>query len=75
MGLGIFAVGGGGPKDVLGGCFGGFLGAFDDRFAGRLFLSDLGLGVAPPYFSSNCWVESYFVAALSFSIVFTRSVC
>lgn len=32
-----------------------------------------GAGVAPPYFSRSCWVELYFVAVLSLSIVLVRS--
>lgn len=29
----------------------------------------------PPYFSRSCWVELYFVAALSLSIVTSLSFC
>ena len=35
----------------------------------------LGFGAAPPYFSSSSWVELYFVAAFSLSMVFVRSFC
>lgn len=40
-------------------------------FSSSLFDGD-GLGDSPPYFSSNCWVELYLVAALSFSMVVSR---
>lgn len=53
--------------EVLFGCFWTF-----GPFGAAGFL---GFGVAPPYFSSNSCVELYFVAALSFSIVFVLSAC
>lgn len=37
------------------------------------FSFGFGAGVAPPYFSRSCWVELYFVAVLSLSIVLVRS--
>lgn len=66
-GLGIFAVKGG-PIDVLPLC--GFS-AFGVLGAEGFF----GFGGAPPYFSSSSWVESYFVADFSFSMVLVRSAC
>ena len=39
------------------------------------WLLDFGFEGVPPYFSSNCCVVLYFVAALSLSIVVSRCFC
>ena len=70
----MLAVGGGGPRDVrpLFGRWGLFNGDIKEPARAResMSLDFLGLeGVTPPYFSRRCWVELYFVAALSLSIV------
>lgn len=67
----MFAVGGGGsPVRCAGGCGLACLGFWDSA----LGLEDC-LGDSPPYFSSNCCVELYLVAILSFSIVSSRCFC
>ncbi len=67
---GMFAVGGGAnpvrpPLVVFGLCWAGLELELDAFFGDAL---DFGEGT-PPYFSNSCWVELYFVAALSLSIV------
>lgn len=67
------AVNGGGPVPVLWSWAFVGLGVFVDDGAFAFF--GFGAGVAPPYFSRSSWVELYFVAAFSLSIVFVRSAC
>lgn len=70
----MLAVGGGAsPVRATGGCCGveGLRLASSLGFSSSPFDGD-GLGDSPPYFSSNCWVELYLVAALSFSMVASR---
>lgn len=73
----MFAVGGGGPRDVRP-LFGrACLLSGDIREPARaresVSLDFLGLeGVAPPYFSRSCWVLLYLVAAFNLSIVVVR---
>ena len=71
-GLGILAVSGGGPAPVLWFWLLGFRGVLG-LFEGAFCCLGFGAGVAPPYFSNNSWVELYFVAAFSLSIVFALS--
>ena len=73
---GIFAVGGGAkpvrPPLATGGlCWNG-LGLVLEAFLGDV--PGFGEG-PPPYFSSSCCVELYFVAAFSLSIVASLCVC
>jgi hypothetical protein len=74
----MFAVGGGGrPVRATGPCCCCCCGVGLRRKSDFCF-SSLNLpasGVSPPYFSRSCCVELYFVAALSFSIVSSRSFC
>lgn len=71
----IFAVAGGGPSEVRpAGCLDfEVFGPIKELVLGRASLRGLA-GVTPPYFSSNCCVELYFVAALSLSMVAERCV-
>ncbi len=62
----MFAVGGGGPRLVRPPLDFDFEDMTEfARWRGAVF----GLGAAPPYFSSNCCVELYLVAAFNLSIV------
>ena len=73
----MFAVGGGIILTLFGWPF-GVPGLFW-IFAGLRFWAvaegDELAGDVPPYFSRSCWVELYFVAAFSLSIVMSRSFC
>ena len=67
---GMFAVGGGGSPVLLTGadcCF--FVGVDCCKFD---FCCGDFVGVEPPYLSSSCWVELYFVASLSFEMASSR---
>lgn len=65
---GMFAVGGGGsPVRLTEEGWGFFVGVSCGFFCWGDFV-----GVEPPYLSSSCWVELYFVASLSFVIASSR---
>lgn len=70
----MFAVGGG-PMPVLCGCTAALSPFLDVCLVVEAEALGLGEDGAAPYFSKSCCVELYLVAALSFSIVFVRSVC